>query len=85
MWRNGNCHFISNYFRLCNFQVTEDHAEFESNTSLRKQQYNFIRNAGFTKRPELGKQMYLTLQPKFFKPYERNTLKISTNLCNILF
>ncbi len=61
--RNGNCHFSSNYFRLCYFQVAEDHAEFESSTSLRKQQYNFIRNAGFTKRLELGKQMYLTFRP----------------------
>ncbi len=44
----------------CYFQVAEDRAEFESNTSLRKQQNNFIRNAGFTKRLELGRQMYLT-------------------------
>ena len=64
--------------------TAENREEFEINTSRPTTQNNLIPNAGFTKRRELGKQMYLTLSPKFFKQYEKNTLKLGMNLWNMV-
>ena len=64
---------------------TENREEFEINTSRPTTQNNLITNAGFTKRRELGKQMCLTLSPKFFTLYEKNTLKLGMNLSNMVF
>ena len=43
-------------------------------------QNNLVDAGRFTSRRKLGKQRYLTLHLKFSKPYDRNTLKLGTNL-----
>ena len=43
-------------------------------------QNNLVDTSRFTSRRKLGKQRYLTLHLKFSKPYNRNTLKLGTNL-----